>query len=469
MVPPISSVTGHRGRSTSPGRRQRAAGTTNANTNSTNDQAEVDIVLLVGGTGKLGSIIAKHLVQSHKKTVKLLLGGRSFHKGTEKAKELNCEFVIIDAFAMDPDTIGQLLEQWGVDILVNAVGPFHDQKTTLLEAAVSVGCHYLDVCDDIHGFARRAKQFHQRAVQNGSICVTTAGVFPGLSNLVAASLIEEGNGAESVRLDYFMAGSCGFGTSVMISSMNGSITPSVVFKDGKQYEYTPFTGRRIVDFGPIVGKRPVYHFALPECFSIQEAYHVPNVRAMFGIAPDFFNRIMLLTGFVLKFMPRSWDETFANYAMITVKPFDWWLGKTFAMRIAVVGKDRVLRVHRQTHQNGFDATGDTVARQILAILQSEDCSPGVLFPEEVIKGESRTRIIEHSVAGASSSDILNASVTDSEIEDPSDLNFDEERPIPWFLQKIILAIPMTVVLSVIWEWELHWAFAALLLILLWLE
>jgi NAD(P)-dependent dehydrogenase (short-subunit alcohol dehydrogenase family) len=415
---------------------------------------ERKVILLVGATGKLGGIIAKHLASTHGRSIRLIVGGRSAERGKSEARRLGAEFIKVDIATQGSRTISEIVMKTGADIVVNAVGPFHSQDPTLLEAAVLAGCHYLDVCDDIHGFARRAKAFHDQAKASGSVCVTTAGVFPGLSNLVAAELIQEGGGADTVRLDYWMAGSCGFGAGVMISSMNGSITPSVVFRNGKPEERMPFTGRRIVDFGPIVGHAPVYHFMLPECFSLQETFAIPNVRAMFGIAPEFFNQVMFLTGFLLRLLPRSWDAWFAEYALWTVKPFDWLLGKTFAMRIAVVGKDKMLRVHRQTHADGFEATGDTVARQIMALLEY-DCEPGVWFPEESIKGAARRAIIDHSVKESTHSDTTITSIRQGVFaEDDNDLTLADEPFFSWALRRAVLAIPICVVLVVAWGWPL---------------
>ena len=96
----------------------------------------------------------------------------------------------------------------------------------VLRAAIAAGVPYLDVCDDT-AYSQRAKQLHGSAEAAGVPAITTAGIYPGISNVMAAHMIALGRreyapdgsyaeqpvegGAEPTRLlySYFTAGGPG--------------------------------------------------------------------------------------------------------------------------------------------------------------------------------------------------------------------------------------------------------------------
>src|SRR5690348_9541877 len=46
----------------------------------------------------------------------------------------------------DPDPLREVLD--GVDLVVNAVGPYHRTALGVVEAAIELGVHYVDMNDD---------------------------------------------------------------------------------------------------------------------------------------------------------------------------------------------------------------------------------------------------------------------------------------------------------------------------------
>ena len=55
----------------------------------------------------------------------------------------------------------------------------------MLEAAIAARVAYMDVCDDAD-YSQRARGYHQRAVDAGVPAITTAGIYPGVSNVRSA-------------------------------------------------------------------------------------------------------------------------------------------------------------------------------------------------------------------------------------------------------------------------------------------
>lgn len=58
----------------------------------------------------------------------------------------------------------------------------------VLEAAIATCTPYLDVCDDTK-FSQRMKTYHEKAKAAGVPAITTAGIYPGVSNIMAAHMV----------------------------------------------------------------------------------------------------------------------------------------------------------------------------------------------------------------------------------------------------------------------------------------
>jgi hypothetical protein len=56
------------------------------------------------------------------------------------------------------------------------------ERCAVLEAALAARVAYMDVCDDAD-YSQRARGYHQQAVDAGVPAITTAGIYPGISNV----------------------------------------------------------------------------------------------------------------------------------------------------------------------------------------------------------------------------------------------------------------------------------------------
>jgi hypothetical protein len=118
----------------------------------------------------------------------------------------------------------------GKDLVIHCGGPFQKRsRCEVLEAAIEAKVNYIDVCDDM-SFAKLAKGLHAKAKQAGVSAITTTGIYPGVSNLMAAKMLhdvtavkktdEDGNPKPAltpVKLEYyyFTAGSGGAGPTIL--------------------------------------------------------------------------------------------------------------------------------------------------------------------------------------------------------------------------------------------------------------
>lgn len=83
---------------------------------------------------------------------------------------------------------------------------------------------YIDVCDDGDYSQMLKSQFHSQALERNVPMVTTTGIYPGFSNLMAAKLVEKAkekdpeDECERVRFSYYTAGSGGVGATILATS-----------------------------------------------------------------------------------------------------------------------------------------------------------------------------------------------------------------------------------------------------------
>ncbi|KAB2074158.1 hypothetical protein ES319_A07G133900v1 [Gossypium barbadense] len=296
-----------------------------------------------------------------------------------------------------------------VDLVVHAAGPFQQsQKCTVLEAAIETQTAYLDVCDDTN-YAFRAKSFKGRAVDANIPAITTGGVYPGVSNVMAAELVraarsESKTEPERLRFSYYTAGSGGAGPTILATSFLLLGEEVVAYNKGQKIKLKPFTGMLNVDFGKGIGKRDVYLLNLPEVRSAHEVLEVPTVSARFGTAPFFWNWGMeamtnLLPAEFLR--DRSKVQQLVEWFDPLVRAVDGIAGERVSMRVDLECTNERSTLALFSHRRLSVAVGNATAAFAVAILEGST-QPGVWFPEEPegIAVEAREELLKRAAEGA---------------------------------------------------------------------
>jgi hypothetical protein len=260
-------------------------------------------VVFIGGTGRVGSSAAAALAASDPSVATIVLAGRSednYRAAKDRHPSLSgAQFAAIDS--ADPASLAKAMAD--AHLVVHSAGPFQgggDDCAVLkvglshhsrgvsrdwywniprchrllthnnasgkccqpyLKAAIAAKVPYLDLCDDVE-YAKRARAMSEEAKAAGVACITSAGIYPGVSNVMAAEMIavnraasaasaaaansssddgdevnDEGNvsgaatavataaataadevAVEYVLYNYFCAGSGGVGTTILATS-----------------------------------------------------------------------------------------------------------------------------------------------------------------------------------------------------------------------------------------------------------
>ena len=227
-------------------------------------------VLVLGGSGRIGTACAAHLLSESSTPLHVVLAGRSSDKCDaallEVARDSGADPSAISSMQLDwqRDNLAQALQ--GFDAVVHTAGPFGETPLGLQAAIDANVPAYLDLSDPI-GYIEAARALAPEAQDSGTTALICAGAFPGLSNLLAmecaARLAEP---VQDVDFSYFTAGLGGSGEVNLYITNEGFGTPVPVFSGGSlQPKLTGGAEPRKVDFfldaaepaAALVGERQV--------------------------------------------------------------------------------------------------------------------------------------------------------------------------------------------------------------------
>ncbi|XLR13810.1 hypothetical protein S83_041748 [Arachis hypogaea] len=363
-------------------------------------------VLVLGGTGRVGGSTAIAL-SNLCPDLRILVAGRNREKGEALVAKLggNSGFSQVDL--NDQDSLQTALQD--VDLVVHTAGPFQQaEKCSVLEAAINTKTAYVDVCDDT-SYAVRAKSFMSRALAANVPAITTGGIYPGVSNVMAAELVRaaetetEEDKPERLRFSYYTAGTGGAGPTILATSFLLLGEEVIAYSKGEKIKLKPYSGMLNVDFGKGIGKRDVYLLNLPEVRSAFEILGVPTVSARFGTAPFFWNWGMeamtnLLPPEFLR--DRSKVQMLVELFDPVVRAVDGIAGERVSMRVDLELSSGRSKVGLFSHSKLSISVGIATAAFALAILEGST-QPGVWFPEEAqgLAIEAREVLLQRASQG----------------------------------------------------------------------
>ncbi|XP_027909250.1 uncharacterized protein LOC114168572 isoform X1 [Vigna unguiculata] len=362
-------------------------------------------ILVLGGTGRVGGSTAIAL-SNFCPDLQILVAGRNREKGEALTAKLggNAEFARVDID--DVNSLETALKS--VDLVIHAAGPFQRaERCTVLEAAINTKTAYIDVCDDT-SYAWRAKSLMKRALDANIPAITTAGIYPGVSNVMAAELVRAANESkdkpERLRFYYYTAGTGGAGPTILATSFLLLGEEVVAYNKGEKIRMKPYSAMLNIDFGKGIGKRDVYLLNLPEVSSAHEILGVPTVSARFGTAPFFWNWGMeaMTTLLPLEFLrDRNKVQSLVQLFDPFVRALDGIAGERVSMRVDLECASGRHTVGLFSHKRLSVSVGISTAAFALAILEGST-QPGVWFPEEQPQGipiEAREVLLERASQG----------------------------------------------------------------------
>ena len=144
-------------------------------------------ILAIGGCGSMGRY-AMRAAQNYDSIDKIIIADINYKTAEDFAASLNQKVSAIQLDANDANALNKAMEH--IDIVVNTCGPYFKFGAPILEAAISSGCNYVDICDDWEPTIDMMKL--DAKAKSASVSATIGlGASPGLTNLMALIAIRE--------------------------------------------------------------------------------------------------------------------------------------------------------------------------------------------------------------------------------------------------------------------------------------
>lgn len=386
--------------------------------------------VILGGTGRIGTAVAIHLLQRDRRC-EVALVSRRVNPNEKAVAE------VLDESQADPSrvSIAYLPNVWEpstdlqdlidqADCLIHTAGPYLDRMPVPLDMALqSPRCRgYVDVADPLPYLEASLLKFHDAQKANLTALVA-AGAFPGLSNVLAQEAAQTSNKrVQDIRFQYFTAGLGGSGPVNLYITNLGFGEPMVQFDQGVLRFFTALSGRLLgkVDFflsqleedegnrraKERVGTQTVFAWPFPEAATVATNLKARgNSFAAMGTAPDVWNAML---GILVSLIPRHWwkNTSFSKFMADFSQPMVWatdklleqtGVGETHAMRVDVTfvasPREKPIGVSIvQAHDSFRRCVGQSCAEFALDILQHP--RPGVYVPEQFYEPSvDRARVI----------------------------------------------------------------------------
>ena len=344
----------------------------------------VPTVLILGGNGRIGSQIAQDILAYT--NAQIIVTGRS-QNHDHKSSLMSSRIKYISLHLDEQEKLRNQIKTCA--LVIHCAGPFHYRDGRVLKMCIEEGINYLDVSDH-RSFYQRVKPDHQQAQSAGITAILNTGVFPGISNSMARQGIERLDEAETIQLNYVVAGSGGAGLTVMRTTFLGIKNPFLALINGTWTKVKPYTDREIINFPQPYGKTGVYWFDVAETYSLTESFPVKTVITKFASVPEIYNYLTWLTA---NWFPRDWlnnPQTIeflsdVSYKMTLIS--DRFSGIGIAIQVEVKGKKAgksVTYSGKMSHKNTAVAAGCGTGSIAQLILEGKLEKPGIYSVEQVL-------------------------------------------------------------------------------------
>jgi short subunit dehydrogenase-like uncharacterized protein len=142
-------------------------------------------IAVYGATGRTGRFVAAELERR----------GASVKRVTRRAAaeaasmEEGGPMTWLSASCDEPDALDEALE--GADAVINCAGPFVDTAPSVLESALRVGAHYLDIAAEQRSVRHTLATYRDEAIDKGVVVLPAMAFYGGLADLLVSQACTE--------------------------------------------------------------------------------------------------------------------------------------------------------------------------------------------------------------------------------------------------------------------------------------
>ncbi|MEO7976213.1 saccharopine dehydrogenase NADP-binding domain-containing protein [Flavobacterium sp.] len=151
-------------------------------------------IAVYGAYGHTGKFI---VAQLYKLGYKLMLSGRDHEKLTDLKKQYpNSEIKAADI--EDSEALDNAFSD--AKIIINCAGPFLDTATPVIQSALRLGIHYIDLSAEQKSVLDIFEQFSEQAKNDKIIIIPAAAFYGGLGDLLSTAVTQDWNQIDEINI-----------------------------------------------------------------------------------------------------------------------------------------------------------------------------------------------------------------------------------------------------------------------------
>jgi saccharopine dehydrogenase-like NADP-dependent oxidoreductase len=246
-----------------------------------------DRVVILGGYGTFGSLVADRLVSSGR----VVIAGHNRQAGERYAESIGADFALCDV--KNRASLSQAIA--GATVVVNASGPYKAGDYAIPQACIEAGCHYLDLADG-RAYVAGIGALDARARQNGCFVCAGASTAPAVTSSLVSRLAEGLGRIRSIRTVLTAGNKNQPGVSTLASILSYTGGNVRIWQDGQWTTARGWGMAEFVRFPKPVGRRRVQLVDVPDLALFPGTYQADTVIFKAGVELALFNYALSALG-----------------------------------------------------------------------------------------------------------------------------------------------------------------------------
>ena len=279
-------------------------------------------IVVIGGYGVFGSRIVADLVEHTGHRVGV--AGRNQTRARALCEQLGSQAYAVNISLSDEATIRKALVDASVVIL--AAGPFQNLPNTVLDAAIELGVHYIDLTDS-RAFLARVHAQKDRIEAANIVVLSGLSSFSGISGPFGKLGQQMLGGCDTVQICLSPGNKNPKGIGTIQSILSSVGTPLDVWKDGRYVELQGWSEPESIEFPAPVGRRVVYWADGPDYDVLPAQLNCQRVTFKAGLEIPLLNHGVSVLGWLRKHTRLSF-ESYAGW-LIRLSNLLGWTGTPY--------------------------------------------------------------------------------------------------------------------------------------------
>jgi len=250
-------------------------------------------ILIVGGYGKVGSNVAKILIDSFPD--QLIIAGRNFDKAKKFSKDLSSHII--------PKYLDVNAKRFSSELFENVqtvIMCLDITNTLFVEECFKNKANYIDITAT-HEIIHKIQKLSWLAEENEVTSVLSVGLAPGMTNLMTKNTLKHFDNI--FRTDIFIMIGAGekHGKEAInwtLENMNKSFE---IYEEGKKTIVKSFRENKVSDYPEGSGNRKFYRFSFSDQIVISDTMNIPSVSTWMCLDSKFLTTTLAWFKLIYKF------------------------------------------------------------------------------------------------------------------------------------------------------------------------